>query len=117
MVTHSEAGIMKHILSWSGGKDSTASGILAKERNLPIDGIITVMPDPFKLEYEFMERFQEYMQIPVTVVEGPTFDDYFFTVKTDKAKHAGIIYGWPMTTRKACQPNNPIQTTGRCASA
>jgi predicted PP-loop superfamily ATPase len=37
-------------LAWSRGKDSTATAILAKEHDLKLDKIVTVMPDPFKLE-------------------------------------------------------------------
>lgn len=33
---------MKHIVSWSGGKDSTASIILAHENNEPIDSIVFI---------------------------------------------------------------------------
>jgi predicted PP-loop superfamily ATPase len=39
---------MVTILAWSGGKDSTATGILAKKHNIKIDHIVIVMPDPFK---------------------------------------------------------------------
>lgn len=31
---------MKHIISWSGGKDSTATIILAHEHNEPVDVIL-----------------------------------------------------------------------------
>ena len=34
---------MKHIVSWSGGKDSTATIILAHEHGLPIDLIIIAL--------------------------------------------------------------------------
>lgn len=44
---------MKYIASWSGGKDSTASIILAHEHNEPLDLII----------------FSEVMGIVVTVCE------------------------------------------------
>ena len=48
---------MKTILAWSGGKDSTATAILAKMHGIVMDEIVTVMPDPFKCEMEFLKRF------------------------------------------------------------
>ena len=35
---------MKCYLSWSGGKDSTASVILAHEHNIPIDLLVISLP-------------------------------------------------------------------------
>jgi len=38
---------MRTILAWSGGKDSTATAILARQHGITLDDIVTVMPDPF----------------------------------------------------------------------
>lgn len=93
---------MKHVLAWSGGKDSTASAIVAKEKGLPIDHIITLRPDPFKLEVKFAERFEEWMGMEIEVLHGPTFEDFFYMRKGENAKFAGDIYGWPMTVYRTC---------------
>ena len=93
---------MRHVLAWSGGKDSTASGILARLHNLPLDAIVTVQPDPFALELGFTERFEDFMQMAVQVLPGPTFEDFFYQQKTARAKFSGDIYGWPMTIYKTC---------------
>jgi len=92
---------MKHILAWSRGKDSTASGILAKVEGWPLDGIITVCPDPFSGESKFIERFENFMEMPVEIISGPRFEDFFFRVKV-RGRNAGGIYGWPKMRQRAC---------------
>jgi hypothetical protein len=92
---------MKRILCWSGGKDSTATGILAKKHNERIDEIITVLPDPFKEELTLLSKFEDFMGIKVTIIESPKFEDYFFRKKV-RGNHIGSIYGWPFTAYKTC---------------
>ena len=92
---------MERILCWSTGKDSTATAILAKEHGEQIDEIITVLPDPFKLELELLTKFENYMGMKVTIIPGPSFEDYFYRVKV-QGKHPGTIYGWPYTVYKTC---------------
>jgi tRNA(Ile)-lysidine synthase TilS/MesJ len=89
-------------LAWSRGKDSTATAILAKEHDLKLDKIVTVMPDPFKREKKFVKKFEDKIGIDVTVIDGPKFEDYFFMKKTSKSKYEGTIYGWPFTAYKTC---------------
>ena len=90
---------MKTVLCWSGGKDSTATGILAKIHNIKIDEIITVMPDPFKGELLLMDKFSKFMGLSVSLLEGPSFEDYFNRIKV-RGKYVGTIYGWPFTAYK-----------------
>lgn len=92
---------MEKILCWSTGKDSTATAILAKQYNERIDEIITVLPDPFKVELELLDKFQDFMGMKVTIIHGPTFEDYFFRKKV-RGKYIGSIYGWPFMVYKTC---------------
>jgi 3'-phosphoadenosine 5'-phosphosulfate sulfotransferase (PAPS reductase)/FAD synthetase len=92
---------LERVLCWSTGKDSTATGIIAKLHGEKIDEIITVLPDPFKKELDLLEAFEEFMGMSVTIVKGPTFEDYFFRKKV-RGKHIGTIYGWPFTAYKTC---------------
>ena len=92
---------MERILCWSTGKDSTATAILAKEHGQQIDEIITVLPDPFKMELELLNAFESYMGMKVTIIPSPSFEDYFYRVKV-RGKHVGTIYGWPFTAYKTC---------------
>lgn len=91
----------KTVLCWSAGKDSTATGILAKENGIKVDQIITVMPDPFKKELDLKSDFEDFMGMRVDMVEGPSFEDYFF-MKKQRGPYVGTIYGWPFTAYKAC---------------
>ena len=93
---------MKYIIAFSGGKDSTATIILAKKYKLPMDEIVTVMPDPFCHEIDFIKRVEDFAQMEITVLPGPSFEDYFFTEKSERSKHPGTIYGWPFTVYKTC---------------
>lgn len=92
---------MRYTLAWSGGKDSTASLILAKLHGMPLDEIVTCMPDPFHLELEFKARVEAWSGMDIRVLEGPTFEDYFFITK-QRGKYKGTIYGWPFTVFKTC---------------
>lgn len=92
---------METILCWSGGKDSTATAILAKNKGLKIDEIITVMPDPFKCELDFLDRFEKFIGMKVSIVPSPTYEDYFFRKKV-RGKYVGTIYGFPFTAYKTC---------------
>jgi 3'-phosphoadenosine 5'-phosphosulfate sulfotransferase (PAPS reductase)/FAD synthetase len=91
----------KNVLCWSGGKDSTASGILAKINGIKIDEIVTVMPDPFKDELILIDKFSKFMDLNVNVLKSPTFEEYFYRKKV-RGKHIGTIYGWPFTAYKTC---------------
>ena len=93
---------MERILCWSTGKDSTATAILAKLYNEKVDEIITVLPDPFKAELELLDKFESFMGMKVTIIDGPTFEDYFYRVKGPRSKYPGTIYGWPFTAYKTC---------------
>jgi len=92
---------MEKILCWSTGKDSTATGILAKLYGDKIDEIITVLPDPFKTELKLVKKFENFMGMKVTIIQGPSFEDYFYRKKV-RGKHIGTIYGWPFTAYKTC---------------
>ena len=55
------------VLAWSTGKDSTASGIIAKLKGIKIDRIVTVMPDPFKEELILKDKFEEFMGMKIDI--------------------------------------------------
>lgn len=92
---------MDRVLCWSAGKDSTATAILAKIHKEKVDEIITVLPDPFKMELELLERFEDFMSMKVKIVPSPSFEDYFYRKKT-RGKYIGTIRGWPFTVYKTC---------------
>ena len=87
---------MKHIVSLSGGKDSTAMLLKMIERDMPIDEIIFVdTTKEFPVMYEHLERLESNIPYEITRL---SFDwEYWFKdhVKT-KGKNKGEKgYGWP----------------------
>ena len=70
-------GTVKHIVSWSGGKDSSAMLIRMVETGMHIDDIvfIEVMATPtlgaeLPEMYEYMERMERYIGRKITVVRS-----------------------------------------------
>lgn len=111
---------MKYIASWSGGKDSTASIVIAHEKNEPLDLIIfsEVMFDQ-KISGELPEHidFVKNKAIPVFESWGYevkilhseyTYMDRFFRYPSrGKRKGNGLRNGFPMTMKcdvnKSCK--------------
>ncbi|WP_251208163.1 adenine nucleotide alpha hydrolase family protein [Acetatifactor aquisgranensis] len=99
---------MKNIISWSGGKDSTTTVILAHEHNIKIDHIIfcEVMFDkkttgemPEKMEFvknKAKPLFEEW-GYQVDILHYPkTYIDIFFQIRTKRSKWSGKRIGFPM---------------------
>lgn len=89
---------MKHIVSFSGGKDSTLMLLLMIEKNMPIDDIIFADTGmEFQELYDYIERIERHIGRKVTRIRSnETWDDLFFAVKK-KGNNIGQIYGFPMT--------------------
>lgn len=69
--------MVKHIVSWSGGKDSSAMLIRMVEEGMPIDDIvfIHVMATPtiggeFPEMYEYIHRMERYIDRKITIVQS-----------------------------------------------
>lgn len=101
---------MKYIASWSGGKDSTASIILAHEHKEPLDLIIfaeVMFDDVTSGELPEHINFIKHKAIPVFESWGyevkilhsdKTYMDCFHRIIT-KGKRKGIKKGFPMMGR------------------
>lgn len=98
-----------HIASWSGGKDSTATIILAHEHNEPLDLIIfsEVMFDEktsgeYPEQMEFIHRCKKQFEewgYPVEILHSDvTYMECFHHV-CGKGKRIGMKLGFPMTGR------------------
>ena len=111
---------MKYIASWSGGKDSTASIILAHEHGEPLDLIIfsEVMFDE-NISGELPEHIDFIKNRAIPVFEGWGYDvkilhakqnyiDLFFREPTRGKRYGtGKITGFPMSGR--CQINKSVK--------
>ena len=96
---------MKHIVSFSGGKDSTAMLLIMLEKGMRVDEIIFLdTGKEFPAMYKHIEQVKDYIGQGVTVVYPPkTFEYYMFDHVRVKGAWKGIKgYGWPDSLRRWC---------------
>lgn len=88
---------MKHIVSFSGGKDSTAMLLRMIELDYPIDEIIFA---DTKLEfpeiYDYIDKIERYIDMPIIRLKtDKEFDDWFYG-KVTRGKNKGMQRGFPL---------------------
>ncbi len=86
----------KHIISFSGGKDSTAMLLRMKELNMKIDKII--FGDcglEFPEVYDFVDKMEKIIGMKITTVKTDKTFDEMFHKKISKGKYKGQIRGFP----------------------
>lgn len=93
----------KQIVSFSGGKDSTAMLLKMIELNYKIDDIVFVdtgleLPEM----YEYIKNVEKYINRKITIIK-PEHDWawHFYRIKK-KGKRKGQIYGYPFTIGAWC---------------
>ena len=114
----------EYFLSWSGGVDSTATGILAVLHNEPLTALIysRVMFDkdtPADLPEH--DNFINKVAIPwfkqrgiaVEVVQPKKnfVDDFFYHKKGTRSKNCGKYSGFPMVGKRICEIKTPLKVT------
>lgn len=102
---------MKNYISWSGGKDSTASVILAHKHGIPIDLIVISLPyfdkikgiyadHPLHIDFilnKAIPTFRSWGYNVRIVSSNKDYKYWFFKKRGNKCKHAeynGKYYGW-----------------------
>lgn len=102
---------MKRYISWSGGKDSTATIILAHLKNIKIDKIVISLPmfdkkrgiyadHPKHIDWIFQKAIPTFEEWGYSVDVVSSDRDYlywFYKVRTNKCKnkdYVGKYYGW-----------------------
>lgn len=101
---------IKHIVSFSGGKDSTAMLIRMIEEGMPIDDIVFIkvmatatLGAELPEMYDYIECVEEYIHRKITVVPSIlNFDEVFHQVFMS-GERCGEIYGYPFTIGAWCQ--------------
>ena len=89
---------MKHIVKFSGGKDSTAMLLLMLENSLPVDEIIFCDTGyEYPEVYTHIKAVEKYIGRQITVLHPPhPFEYYLADIVKTKGEHAGERgYGWP----------------------
>lgn len=104
----------KTILSYSGGKDSTALLIEAQRRGLQLDEIIFADTGmEFPEMYQHISEVEDRLGVEITKIHAPLPWNYWMF---EHQKKSGTVhvrgYGWPMTKLRWCterMKNGPIQ--------
>lgn len=94
---------MKHIVSFSGGKDSTAMLLKMIENNMQIDEIIFCdTGKEFPQIYEHIKKVEQYINRKIIVLKSEkSFDYYMFEHIKTRGKNKGKKgYGWPVKAKK-----------------
>jgi len=96
---------MKHIVSFSGGKDSTAMLLMMLERNMPVDEIVFAdTRKEFPELYDNVEKVRKYIRRPITVLEPKNDFNYYMYehIKTKGKQQGQAGYGWPTVRCRWC---------------
>ncbi len=96
---------MKHIVSFSGGKDSTAMLLRMLEEGWPVDEIVFMdTGKEFPAMYKHIEQVQAYIGRKITVLKDKHGFDYwmFEHVKTKGPRQGQKGYGWPDHINRWC---------------
>ncbi|HBJ1646061.1 TPA: phosphoadenosine phosphosulfate reductase family protein [Clostridium botulinum] len=104
---------MQHIVSYSGGKDSTAMVYMMLDRGIRIDRIVFCDTGLELGEtnniIKIFKRKMENLGIPFDVIKSEkTFEDYFYTIRTT-GKRKGEIWGWPFMLGAWCNSRLKIK--------
>jgi 3'-phosphoadenosine 5'-phosphosulfate sulfotransferase (PAPS reductase)/FAD synthetase len=94
----------KHVVSFSGGKDSTAMLLMMIERNMPIDYIVYVdTTKDFPQMYEHIEKVRGYIK-PLEITRlSFDFDYWLGEHKKTKGGNKGKVgYGWADSRSRWC---------------
>ena len=97
-----------YIVSFSGGKDSTAMLLLLIKKGYPIDEII--MCDTgveFEDMYDHIEKVKQAINMPITILKSEkTFEYWMFDHVKTKGKNKGSKgYSWPDFRNRWCTSN------------
>lgn len=107
---------MRHIVQFSGGKDSTAMLLMMVERGMQIDEIIFCdTGKEFPAMYEHIKAVEKYIGRPITILKPPKSFDYWFSehVKTKGKRKGEKGYGWATMRIRWCTHRLKIDVTNR----
>lgn len=93
----------KHIVQFSGGKDSTAMLLIMIEKGMRIDDIVCIdTTKEFPAMYDHIKKVEQIIDRKITIIKIP-FDYYFKDHIKTKGQHKGKKgYGWPDSKNRWC---------------
>lgn len=112
---------IKHIVSFSGGKDSMAMLLKMIENNMPIDEIVycnimatSTIGAEYPEMYKYLDKVDRYLikiiGKKITRLQSPiSFEKQFYTVK-QRGKYEGKIYGFPWNLGAWCNSVLKVST-------
>ncbi|MBR8702115.1 hypothetical protein IX317_001640 [Fusobacterium sp. DD29] len=95
----------KHVVSFSGGKDSTAMLLIMLKKGMKIDEIIFIDTGmEFPEMYEHIKQVEKYIKRKITVLKSEkSFEYYMFEHVKTKGKNKGQKgYSWPDFRNRWC---------------
>ena len=110
---------MKHIVQFSGGKDSTAMLLMMIEKGMQIDEIIFCdTGKEFPAMYEHIKEVERYTGRKITTLKAPKSFDYYFCehVKTKGKNQGHKGYGWASAQMRWCTSRLKIDVTRKYLS-
>lgn len=105
---------MKHIVKFSGGKDSTAMLLMMLEKGMPVDEIVFCdTGKEFPQMYEHIKKVEEHIGREITILKSEkSFDYYFAEHVRGRGKSVGAKgYGWASMRTRWCTGLLKIQPT------
>lgn len=97
---------MKHIVSLSGGKDSTAMLLRMLELDMPVDLILFFDGGwEFPQTYQHLRELEDSMGLSITTLKPERSFDYWMYEHEAYSKHREVKrigYGWPSPSRRWC---------------
>ena len=107
---------MKHIVQFSGGKDSTCMLLMMLEKGMPVDEIIfcdTGME--FPQMYEHIDKVEQYIGRPITRLKAPhSYEWYMFEQERKRGSRIGLKgRGWATMQNRWCTGYFKVDVTRR----
>lgn len=105
-----------HVISFSGGKDSTAMLLMMLEKGMIIDDIVFCdTGKEFPQMYEHIDKVEKYIGRKITILHGDkSFDYYMFDLVKVQGNRIGEKgYGWPDMKARWCTRVLKIQPLDR----
>jgi 3'-phosphoadenosine 5'-phosphosulfate sulfotransferase (PAPS reductase)/FAD synthetase len=103
---------VKHIVSFSGGKDSTAMLLMMLEKGMQVDEVVFADTQmEFPEMYEYIDKIEQVTGIAVTrTVPNHTWDEFFYGTYV-RGKSEGKVRGFPFTAGMGCWARRELKLT------